>query len=66
MELVRAELDRETPPGGSRFWQALCEESLANYVFQNAGFPPEDLLRIDDLTTGLRRYVHAITSPVAS
>lgn len=66
MELVKAELDRETPPGGSRFWQALCEESLVNYVFQNAAFPPEDNLRIDDLTTGLRRYVHAIALPAVS
>jgi len=66
MELVKAELDCETPPGGSRFWQALCEESLANYVYQNADFPPDNLLRIDDLTMGLRRYVQAITAPVSA
>ena len=64
-ELVRAELNCDDPPGGSRFWQALCEETLANYVYQNAEFPPDNPIRVDDLTMGLRRYVNAITVPVS-
>ncbi len=63
MELIKAHIDRETLPGGARFWQALCEEALANYLYQNADFPPGDSLRIDELTTGLRRFVDAILAP---
>jgi DNA-binding response OmpR family regulator len=66
MELVKAELDCEQPAAGNRFWQALCEETLANYVYQNADFPPENVVRVDDLTAGLRRYIHAITAPASS
>ena len=66
MELVKAELDCDAPPGGRRFWLALCEETLANYVYQNADFPPDKLIRVDELTVGLRRYVHAITASAAA
>jgi CheY-like chemotaxis protein len=61
-ELVKAHTDRETFPGGNRFWQALCEEALANYLYQNADVPPEGLLHVDELTTGLRRFVDAVLS----
>jgi hypothetical protein len=63
MELVKAHVDRDAMPGGERFWQALCEEALANYLYQNADFPPESLLRVDEFTTGLKRFVDAILSP---
>lgn len=66
VELVKAHLDCETPPGGDRFWQALCEEALANYVWQHAEFPPEDGLRLDDLTTGLRRWIDAVLGAVTA
>lgn len=56
-ELVKARVDRERLPGGTRFWQALCEEALANYLWQSAAFPPDDLLRVDELTSGLSRWV---------
>jgi CheY-like chemotaxis protein len=59
-ELVKAHADRDQMPGGSRFWQALCEEGLANYLWQNAAFPPDRLLRLDDLTTSLRRWTDAV------
>ena len=39
LELVKVHSDRDTLPGGDRFWHALGEESLANYVWQNADFP---------------------------
>lgn len=64
MELIRAHADRENLPGGNRFWQALCEEALANYVYQNADFPPENFLRVDEFTGGLRRFVDAILAPL--
>jgi DNA-binding response OmpR family regulator len=59
-ELVKAHTDREQLPGGDRFWQALCEEALANYLWQNAEFPADGQLRIEELTTGLRRYVDTV------
>jgi hypothetical protein len=60
LELVKAHADREQLPGGDRFWQALCEEALANYLWQNADFPAGGSLRVEDLTTGLRRFVDAV------
>jgi len=60
MEEVKAHTDRETFPGGERFWQALCEEALANYLYQNAEFPPEGQLHIEEYTLGLRRFVDAV------
>ena len=59
-ELVKLHADCENMPGGSRFWQALAEEVLANYLYQHATFPPDNLLRIDELTTGMRRWVDAV------
>lgn len=61
-ELVKAHTDRETFPGGNRFWQALCEEALANFLYQNAEFPPEGLLRVEELTAGMRRFVDSVLS----
>jgi len=60
IELVKAHADREMLPGGVRFWQALCEEALANHLYQHADFPQDGLLRVDEFTTGLRRFVDAI------
>jgi CheY-like chemotaxis protein len=60
LELVKAHTDRDALPGGERFWHALGEESLANYVWQNADFPPGDLLNVEELTGGLRRWVDAV------
>ncbi len=59
-ELVKVHADREQLPGGDRFWQAVCEEALANYLWQNADFPAGGALRVEELTTGLRRFVDAV------
>lgn len=59
-ELVKVHADREQLPGGDRFWQAVCEEALANYLWQNADFPDGGALRVEELTTGLRRFVDAV------
>ena len=40
-ELVKAYADREEMPNGDRFWQALCGESLANYLWQHSEMPPK-------------------------
>lgn len=59
-ELVKAQTDRDQMPGGDRFWTAVCEEALANYLWQNAEFPIGGQLRIEELTTGLRRFVDTV------
>lgn len=62
VELIKAQSDRESMPGGQRFWQGLCEEALANYVWQHASFPPDDSISVDEYTTGLRRWVDAVVA----
>lgn len=59
VERVKAHARREQMPGGDRFWQTLCEEALANYVWQHAEFPPDRLLRIDEFTASMQRRVDA-------
>ncbi len=59
-ELVKAHTDREEMPGGDRFWQALCGEALANYLWQHAEVPSDDALRVEDLTSGLRHWIDAV------
>ncbi|MDE2125794.1 MAG: response regulator [Armatimonadetes bacterium] len=63
IELVKARTDRETLPGGDRFWQALCEEALANYIWQHAEPPVGGRLRVEELSSGLRRFVDAVLAP---
>ncbi len=60
MELVKAYTDTEEVPGGERFWQAMCEEALANSLWQNATLPEGHLLRIEDLSSGLQRWLDAM------
>lgn len=62
VELIRAYADRDQMPGDDRFWQALSEEVVANYLWQHADFPPDGSLEVDDLTTGLRRWIDAVLS----
>lgn len=59
-ELVKAYTDMEEPPGGDGFWQGLCEEALANYLWQNAELPSEGLLRIEDLTSSIQRWLDSV------
>ena len=59
-ELVKAHADREQMPGNDRFWQALCEEALANHLWQNAELPANSQMRIEELSTGLRRFVDTV------
>ncbi|MCC6445889.1 MAG: response regulator [Armatimonadetes bacterium] len=62
IELVRAYADQEDLPGGDRFWHALCEEVVANYIWQHADTPPEGVIRVNEMTTGLKRWVSAALS----
>ena len=60
IELAKAETDRENLPGGMRFWHALAEEVIANYVWQQGECPPTGELLLDDLTSGLKRWIHKV------
>jgi len=59
-ELVRAHTNREQFPGKDRFWQAICEETLTNYILQHAGPPAQGVLRVEELTPGLRGWIDAV------
>jgi len=60
MEAVRAHLGRDEMPGGDRYWHALCEHVVADYVWQNAAFPPQGGLRVDESSQGIRNWVDAV------
>lgn len=65
-ELVRAYADTEQVPGGIRFWQAMSEEALANYLWQNAEVPESGQLRIEDLSSSLQNWLDSVlTIPLA-
>ena len=59
-ELALAHADTESMPGGARFWQAMCEEALANFLWQHAEMPPNNTLLIDDLSSSLRHWMDAV------
>lgn len=60
MELVKAHADTETVPCQNRFWQVMSEEALANYLWSEAALPPDNLLRVEELTPALARWVDGI------
>ena len=57
MNQVKNEISNQIPQGNDRFWQAMCDEALANHLWQNAEFPIGHELRVDELTNGMRRFV---------
>jgi len=58
MDAVNAHLGRSEPPD-SRYWHALAEHVVADYVWQNAAFPPASL-RVDELSQSIRNWVDAV------
>ena len=60
MELVKCHTDSEQVPGGHRFWNAMCEEALANHLWQHAAPPEGGVLRIEDLSGGLQRWLESM------
>jgi len=60
MELVKAYADTEHVPCQNRFWQALSEEALANHLWQEAALPPDNLMRITELSTSLQRWIDGV------
>ena len=60
MELVKAHIDAEEVPGGARFWQAMCEEALANTLWQSAAIPADKRVHIEDLSSTLTRWLDSV------
>ena len=60
VELVKAHADAEQLPHGSRFWEALCEAELANFLWQHSELPPDNGIRIEDLTSSLKKWVDSV------
>lgn len=59
-ELVKAHFDADTLPYGNRLWQAMCEETLANYLWQNAELPPGGRIQVEDLSSSIREWLEKI------
>jgi FixJ family two-component response regulator len=60
MELVKAHADTETVPCQNRFWQVMSEEALANHLWTEAALPPDNVLKVEQLTPALARWVDGI------
>ncbi len=60
IELVRAHADRDNLSEDDRFWLWLSEEALANFLWQNASPPPGNTLRLEELSSNLRRWMDAV------
>ena len=60
IELVKAHCDTETVPCQNRFWQALSEEALASYLWQESAFPPDNMLKVKELSPAIKRWVDAV------
>jgi CheY-like chemotaxis protein len=59
-ELAKAHADTESLPGGERFWSAMAEEALANYLWHHAARPEGGVLRVEDLSSGLARWLDSV------
>lgn len=45
-----------------RFWHALCEQALANYLYQHAQVPQDRFLQVYEVDKGLRNWVKSVLS----
>jgi FixJ family two-component response regulator len=60
VEQVREHAGRLDPPGDDQFWVALGEEALANHLWQNAAFPDDDVLLVEEITGPQLRWIDAV------
>ncbi len=63
VSLVKADAGSVDAVPDEGFWEALCEEALANYLWQNPDVPPGGALLVVDYTTSLRRWVLSKLAP---
>lgn len=59
-ELIKAYIDSDEVPCGRRFFQALCEETMANYLEENASIPPSAQILIDDLGPNEQQWIDSM------
>lgn len=56
---IKTQTDKRLMVGRNRFWHALCEHVLANYLYQNANYPPNLLIRVDEVDRSMTNWVNA-------
>jgi|GEM_PF-226264 len=56
---LKATADLDLLPRDNRFWHALCEHVLSNYLYQNADYPPELVVRVETIDRSTRNWVKA-------
>ena len=54
---IKAHIASRKIEDNERFWQALCGEALANYIWQNADAPLHGMLTIEQVTSSMRRWI---------
>ncbi len=59
-ELILAYIDLDRPPCGMRLWEAVCEEKLASFIWQNEGPPDTGSITIDDLSDNIKLWLDSI------
>ena len=61
-ELIRAYIDSEDVPCGGRFFEAICEETVANELKANGGIPKSSKITIDNLNKDIRHWIDSMVS----
>lgn len=58
---VKALVRRDWLTWENRFWHALCEHVLSNYLYQNADYPPGFFIQVDEVDRSMKNWVKAAT-----
>lgn len=58
---VKATARRTYQTDTNRFWHALCEHVLSDYLYRNASYPPDFFIRVDEVDRSMRNWVKAAT-----
>ena len=61
-ELIKAYIDSDEVPCGGRFFEAICEETVASVLKESSGVPPTDTIVIDNLTKEVQRWIDSMVS----
>lgn len=61
-ELIRAYIDSEDVPCGGRFFEAICEETVANELKTSGGVPRTSKIVIDNLTKDIQKWIDSMVS----
>ncbi len=61
-ELIRAYIDSDEVPCGNRFFEAICEETVANELKENGGVPLTSRIKIENLTKDIQRWIDSMVS----